>query len=267
MEEIITEEILLESLDSKIQTIKQKVIKLKSKAKKKYKQGKITKEELKKIYNICDRVELEMFHYEGRKFKGYTKSQVKMRLNKTLAEINKLLNDKFLIQALKHASCFAFFTAALSALFIAVLSAAGIAMSGISVGISVAAASIGGADFTSLTKKIITKFRELGVRFNNFESNIINNFSSAKNYMVGTKSGVNSDGVSNTLLKEECANISKKFAALERKFFSLTNRNQNIVLEALGADSFEQVRSYFDNSPKETLTNLEAAFKKIYFNY
>jgi hypothetical protein len=69
------------------------------------------------------------------------------------------------------------------------------------------------------------------------------------------------------LLKEECANISKKFAALERKFFSLTKKNQDIVLEALGADSFEQVRSYFDNSPKETLTNLEAAFKKIYFNY
>lgn len=61
--------------------------------------------------------------------------------------------------------------------------------------------------------------------------------------------------------------MNKKFAALEKKFFSLTKKNQDIVLEALGADSFEQVRSYFDNSPKETLTNLEAAFKKIYFNY
>ena len=58
-----------------------------------------------------------------------------------------------------------------------------------------------------------------------------------------------------------------KFEQLEKRFFSLTKKNQDIVLEALGADSFEQIRSYFDNSPKETLTNLEAAFKKIYFNY
>ena len=61
--------------------------------------------------------------------------------------------------------------------------------------------------------------------------------------------------------------MNKKFAALERKFFSLTKKNQDIILEALGADSFEQVRSYFDNSPAETVSSLEAAFKKIYFNY
>lgn len=203
-EEVITEEVLLESINSKIEKIKSKIIKLKSKTKKAYKQGKISTEDFEKVKNICDRVEQEMITYEGRKFKGYTKSQVKMRVNKTLTEINKLLGDKLIIQILKNAGCFAFFTAVLYTLFIVSLSSVGVATSTASIAAGAGVASIGGAAFTKLTKKILNKFRELGVRFDNFESNIINTFSNAKNSLTDVKNhGTNSDNIANTSLKEE----------------------------------------------------------------
>lgn len=203
-EEVITEEVLLESIDSKIEKIKSKIIKLKSKTKKAYKQGKISAEDFEKVKNICDRVEQEMFNYEGRKFKGYTKSQVKMRVNKTLTEINKLLGDKLIIQILKNVGCFAFFTAVLSTLFIVSLSSVGVATSTASVAAGAGVASIGGIAFTKLTKKILNKFRELGVRFDNFESNIVNTFGNAKNSLTDVKNhGINSDNIADTSLREE----------------------------------------------------------------
>jgi hypothetical protein len=61
--------------------------------------------------------------------------------------------------------------------------------------------------------------------------------------------------------------LVKKFAALEKRFFSLTRKNQGAVLGELGVDSFEHVRNLFDNSPAETVSSLESEIKKIHFNY
>ena len=199
-EELLQEEILLESIQSKIEKIKYKIVKTKSKAKKAYKKGKISEEEYEKINNICDRVMSEVIIYEGKKIKGFTKSQVKMRLRKTLTEIDGILGDKLIIQILKNAGCFSFFTGALSYLFFSVVTLSNPIITGLGIG----ASAVGGAAITNLIKKIINKFRIFGIEFNNFGSNISNTFKDVGNSLTDIKHhGVNSSNLEKTNLKEE----------------------------------------------------------------
>lgn len=199
-EELIQEEILLESIQSKIEKIKYKIVKTKSKAKKSYKKGKISEEEYKKIDNICDRVMSEVIVYEGRSFKGFTKSQVKMRLRKTLTEIDGILGDKLIIQILKNAGCFSFFSGAIALLFFSIVTISNPLITGLGLG----ASAVGGVAITKLIKKIINAFRVWGVEFKNFGSNISNTFKDVGNSLTDTKHhGVNSSNLEKTNLKEE----------------------------------------------------------------
>lgn len=173
-EDLITEEYLEEGIQGKIKKINNRLTKLRVKSKKAYERNEINSDEYKRIKDFADSIDNKTMLYGGidtKHISGLQKAKIKTQLNQDLKDIQGMLGDKVLIQALKHIGCFATFGGLTMAAILA-----------ISANIPVlAAAGIGsgvGLILTSLTKKIVNLFREGEVRTDMFKQRMDNNIES-----------------------------------------------------------------------------------------
>lgn len=173
-EELITEEYLEEGIQGKIKKINNRLTKLRVKSKKAYKKNEINPDEYKRIKDFADSIDNKTMLYGGidtRHVSGLQRAKIKTQLNQDLKDIQGVLGDKILIQALKHIGCFATFGGLTMAAILAISSSIPVA----------AAAGIGsgvGLILTSLTKKIVNLFREGEVRTDMFKQRMDNNIES-----------------------------------------------------------------------------------------
>lgn len=173
-EELITEEYLEEGIQGKIKKINNRLTKLRVKSKKAYKKNEINPDEYKRIKDFADSIDNKTMLYgaiDTRHVSGLQKAKIKTQLNQDLKDIQGMLGDKVLIQALKHIGCFATFGGLTMAAILAISSSIPVA----------AAAGIGsgvGLILTSLTKKIVNLFREGEVRTDMFKQRMDNNIES-----------------------------------------------------------------------------------------
>ena len=111
-EELITEEYLEEGIQGKIKKINNRLTKLRVKSKKAYKKNEINPDEYKRIKDFADSIDNKTMLYgaiDTRHVSGLQKAKIKTQLNQDLKDIQGMLGDKVLIQALKHIGCFATF--------------------------------------------------------------------------------------------------------------------------------------------------------------
>lgn len=173
-EELITEEYLEEGIQGEIKKINNRLTKLRVKSKKAYKKNEINPDEYKRIKDFADSIDNKTMLYgaiDTRHVSGLQKAKIKTQLNQDLKDIQGMLGDKVLIQALKHIGCFATFGGLTMAAILAISSSIPVA----------AAAGIGsgvGLILTSLTKKIVNLFREGEVRTDMFKQRMDNNIES-----------------------------------------------------------------------------------------
>ncbi len=173
-EELITEEYLEEGIQGKIKKINNRLTKLRVKSKKAYEKNEINPDEYKRIKDFADSIDNKTMLYGGidtRHISGLQKAKIKTQINQDLKDIQGMLGDKVLIQALKHIGCFATFGGLTMAAILAISSS-------IPVEIAAAIGSGVGLILTSLTKKIINLFREGEVRTDMFKQRMDNNIES-----------------------------------------------------------------------------------------
>lgn len=171
-EELITEEYLEEGIQGKIKKINNRLTKLRVKSKKAYKKNEINPDEYKRIKDFADSIDNKTMLYgaiDTRHVSGLQKAKIKTQLNQDLKDIQGMLGDKVLIQALKHIGCFATFGGLTMAAILAISS---------SIPVAAAIGSGVGLILTSLTKKIVNLFREGEVRTDMFKQRMDNNIES-----------------------------------------------------------------------------------------
>jgi hypothetical protein len=149
-------EFLTESIRGKLNRLQTKVLKIRVKAKRSLKKGKITLEEYNKIKEFCEDVEKDILLFgNADKLQGYSKSMVKRKVNDLLYKVNKVLNNNVFVEILKKAGCFGVFFALLKFVIFALLPGTFSTIGGL----------VGAGLLTELVKRIIRKAREIYTRF------------------------------------------------------------------------------------------------------